>query len=249
MSERSHERLEELIAADALGGLDAADREAMVREMAEHGPDCPECIRLVSEYTEVAGRLALSLDPVALSRAADERLLVAARAEPPAGLTAPSAEPAGPIDLTERRRRGRRWLGAAAVAAALVLLAGFVGYSIAPRPSTQSEFAAFLASPSTRVVALQGKLGQLAVAFRPGQREAWIVGSNLPAQSNDRVYELWYSAPNSDAVNPSGTFVPQDGTVLQRTTVGSDVDLLAVSIEPPGGSRQPSTTPIFAAPT
>jgi hypothetical protein len=45
-SSRPHEDLEELIAAEALGGLDEATRAEMLRLMAEHGPDCAECVRL-----------------------------------------------------------------------------------------------------------------------------------------------------------------------------------------------------------
>jgi len=80
MSTRSHERLEELIAADAIGGLDDAERRAMLAEMAEHGPDCAECATLTAEYGEVAARLATALDPMPMSASAEERLLAAARA-------------------------------------------------------------------------------------------------------------------------------------------------------------------------
>jgi hypothetical protein len=249
---RSHERLEELIAADALAGLDDADREAMLREMAEHGPDCPECLRLVSEYSEVAGRLAISLDPLRLSAGFEDRLREAARAaRPPSAPEEPEVLPPGEARPVTAGGRGRRWwVTAAAVAAAVALLAGFVGYSLAPGQPQQAQFLTFLSQPSTKVVSLQGLPGQrISVALRPGATQAWVVASRLPTPPGDRVYELWFSRTGQDSVNPAGTFVPENGTALSRATLGNDVDLLAVTIEPPGGSPQPTMTPIFASPT
>ncbi len=43
---RDHSRIEELLSADALGGLGPEDLEALYREMNEHGPRLAECARL-----------------------------------------------------------------------------------------------------------------------------------------------------------------------------------------------------------
>jgi hypothetical protein len=59
---RDHFRIEELMAADALGGLDEDDRGTLARERAAHG-DCDECDRIEAGFGETAGRLAFSLDP------------------------------------------------------------------------------------------------------------------------------------------------------------------------------------------
>jgi len=59
---RDHERIEELLAADALGGLDPSDREELARLRAEHGA-CEECERLEAGFAETAGRLAFALEP------------------------------------------------------------------------------------------------------------------------------------------------------------------------------------------
>jgi anti-sigma-K factor RskA len=163
-----------------------------------------------------------------------------------------------PTDQTGPGRRSRRagagrtgrpwWVAAAAVAALVALIAGFVGYSLAPKASEQEQFLAFLAQPSARVVSLQGAPGErISVAIRPGASQAWVVASNLPTPSGRRVYELWFSRSGQDSVNPAGTFVPEEGSVLARATVDPNTDLLAVTIEPPGGSRQPTMKPIFAS--
>jgi anti-sigma-K factor RskA len=242
MSARSHERLEELIAADALGGLDDADHRELVAEMADHGPDCPDCARLVAEYGEVAALLATSLDPVPLSTGAEDRLRSAARET-----DAPAAEL--PAEAGHARRS--RWLALVAAAAIVAVVAGAVGYVIAPRSnSNQQAFADFVADPATRLVPLQGAPGQrLAVAVRPGDTAAWVVGTNLPDPTGDQVYELWFRETGTQQMQPGGTFVPDGGAVLAPATVGQDVDLLAVTVEPAGGSDAPTSDPIFVSST
>jgi hypothetical protein len=255
-TDRPHDRIEELVAADALDALDAAERARLVREMAEHGPDCPDCARLLAEYDEVAGWLALALEPVPLSGGAEERLLQAARGEPDSASgpleQAPSDGREEVLTLPERSARPaigrwRRWAAAASVAAVLAAVAGAVGWAMAPRgPATQSQFLAFVAAPGTRVATLAaGNSRSLAVAFHPGQREAWVVGTGLPDPEGGKVYELWYRTGTSTRMAPAGTFSPSDGTVVAKVEVGSSFDTLAVSVEPPGGSEQPTSAPIY----
>jgi anti-sigma-K factor RskA len=230
-----HEELEELIAADALYGLSELERRRMLQEMERHGEDCTECRRLVAEYTEVAASLALSVPASAMWKGAEDRLLEAMKGERPSGTG------------RSQVRRVRRWIAAAAVAAAIAVVGGAAGYMIAPRgPSADSRLIAFVSQQGTRVVAFPGKGNQqLAVAFRPGERESWVFGTNLPSLPAGKVYELWFQPATDAAVQPAGTFVPKDGTVVAPTSVGDTVVALAVSVEPSGGSQQPTTTPIY----
>jgi anti-sigma-K factor RskA len=228
-----HDELEALIAADALGGLEEESRREMLRLMAEHGPDCAECIRLTVQYAEVAGNLALVVDPAALSPEAEESLIRAAR------------------QIRTRPGRTRRWVTAAVAAAVLAVVSGTVGYSLAPdlrgRPS---EFLAFASQPGSEVVAFPASGGQqLAVIFNRDSRRGWVFGTNLRQPEGEQVYELWFSSSTSEGVEPAGTFLPEDGLVLAPVTVGVDPDLLAVSVEPPGGSPRPTSDPIFVAET
>ena len=66
----------------------------------------------------------------------------------------------------------------------------------------------------------------------------------MPELPDDRVYELWFQDPSAE-LHPAGVFVPKDGTVAVQTTLAESFQALAVSIEPSGGSPQPTTTPIF----
>ena len=247
-----HDELEELIVADALDGLSELEHRRMVQEMERHGPDCQDCNRLVAEYAEVASRLAFSVPPAQMSAGAEDRLLRAAMSEAPAAESITGPIPVEPTDKPGRRTvsRLRRFVAAASVAAALVLLGGIAGRLIAPRnPGANAGLIAFISQPGARVVPLDSTPGQptgqqLAVAFRPGARDAWVFG-NLPALPDDKVYELWYQPAPSATVQPAGVFLPRDGTVTAHTTLGESFVALAVSIEPAGGSPQPTSDPIF----
>ncbi len=221
-----HDELETLVAADALDGLEDAEQERLARLMAGHGPDCAECRRLVTEYTEVAGRIGLLLEPEPLSVGAEDALVAAARAQHPSG--------------AEARRGGRhtrRWIAAAvAVAAAVAIVAGIVGYALAPN------------QPGLRTVTLQGTVpGRVTLVYQPGLSDAVLVAAGLKDPGEGKVYELWYQPSAGARMRPAGVFNPTDGSAVTPATVGSSFVVVAVTIEPgPDGSPQPTSTPIFA---
>jgi hypothetical protein len=227
---RPHEELEVLIAADALDGLDQADHEHMIQLMDEHGPDCLECRRLNAEYREVAGAIALVVDPVPMSAGAEDALVRAA--------TGGSGQEPGPVVARRRIGPARRWVAVAAIAAAIAVLAGVIGYNLAPGPA------------GIRTLALGGTIpGQLTLVYQPGHKEARLVGAGLDDPGAGKVYELWYQpSPNAKMV-PAGVFTPRNGSVQGApVTVGPSFELVAVTIEPgPDGSPQPTSQPILSA--
>lgn len=243
--DRSHELIEELIAADVLDGLDELDRRRLEREMQSHGSDCEECDRLIAEYAEVAARLAISLDPAPASTEAEERVMALVRdfeetgAEP---FVEDRERPTAP-----RRTTRRRWIALVAVAAAFAVLGGLVGRAL-PRtaPKLDQRFLAFAARPGTRFIAFPPKDGEtLAVAVNAGAPGGWIVGSGLPGLADGKVYELWYLPEANGTLTPAGTFVASKGRVVSPVSVGSSFVALAVSIEPQGGSTTPTLPPVF----
>lgn len=74
---------------------------------------------------------------------------------------------------------------------------------------------------------------------------AVFVGSGLPAVSSDRTYQLWVidaSGPRS-----AGVFRPDEaGRATLATTRLGDANAIAVTLEPAGGSDQPTTEPLVA---
>jgi len=232
MSEqRPHDEIEELIAADALDGLDETGRRELARLGAEHGPDCAQCLLLESEYGEVASQLATVVEPLPLSSGAEEALIEAARA--------PSGEREEParrrLRLIPGGRRVQRMVAAVAVAAAIALLGGLAGYSIAPKPA-----------PLATVTYRSGKQ-RLTSVYVKGQTQALAVGS-LPALEGSKVYELWYQPRAGANMVPAGTFVPRNGTVVAPVELGESFVAVAMSVEPAGGRPQPTPTPIFVTP-
>jgi anti-sigma-K factor RskA len=238
---RGHDLIEELVVADALGGLDEAGRRNLDRELAMHGPDCAQCRALVAEYREVAGRLAFALDPAPLSAGAEDRLLEAAREARPRSAPGGVGSRGRLASVRPGRRSGsegsaRRWVATAAVAAGLAVLGGFAGFRLAPK------------SGDLRAVAFAPQGGQqLAVIYEPGASHAFVVGANLPAPPAGKTYELWYQPATGAPMRPAGTFEPTDGRVVARADVGTEFVALAVSVEPDGGSPHPTTDPVFVA--
>jgi len=121
-----HERIEELLALEALDALELEGEEALAREVEAHGPDCEACAVLRREYRNAAGRLPFALDPVAVRDELGEDILKAGR---PVLL----ARPAGPL-----RGRRLRALFVAAAAAAFAALGAVGGYVLAPRQDTEA---------------------------------------------------------------------------------------------------------------
>ena len=232
MSGLSHEQIEQLLASDSLDGLDEAGRRELARQRLEHGPDCVECLRLESAYRDVASQLATLPEPLPLSAGAEDALIAAARA------------PAGQVGETDQRRlrvipggrRLQRAVAAFAVAAAIALLGGLAGYGLAPK-----------SSPLATVSYRSGDQ-QLTIVYVKGQMRALAIGSNIPNLEGGKVYELWYQPSRGADMVPAGTFVPKNGAVAAPVTLGTSVVAIAMSVEPPGGSTQPTTPPIFVKP-
>ena len=72
----------------------------------------------------------------------------------------------------------------------------------------------------------------------------------LPALPRGKVYETWTLARGAKAMAPSVTFVPnQSGiTLVPLPEDATDLTAVALSVEPEGGSRQPTTKPAFVQP-
>lgn len=226
---RDHIRIEELYATGALGSLEPGDAAELERAVSAHGNDCPECIRLRDEYAEVGGLLAFALDPTEIPEGMDDRILRRAR-------------------FGQRLRIPRR-VAAGLAAAALLSVGGLGGYLLAPRmvPGL-SEAAAYLSQPGARIASLEGSgRGNLVMAFHPGRRDSYLIGSDLAPAPEGDVYELWLMS-GSD-LRPAGVFEPERDVVVLRVTSNlSNVSQVAVTLERAPGARSPTTEPIFAAP-
>jgi anti-sigma-K factor RskA len=109
--------------------------------------------------------------------------------------------------------------------------------------------AAFVSDPATRVAHLSGTgTGNLSIAYQPGRRSAYLIGSGVPAAPSDKVYELWRFGPSGSPV-PSGTFEASGKIVVLRVAADLSKDKqVAITVERAPGAKQPTTSPIFTAP-
>jgi anti-sigma-K factor RskA len=227
---RDHALIDELLAARALDGLDEADAALLERELAAHG-DCEECRRLEVEHLEVAGMLALSLDPRPVSDAMVERILADGRTGAAAAAT--------PAVLAVRRpARVGRWQAAFGVAAAVALVLAFV---LATRPGGEPTL------PGQLVVAFEGAApGEVALAYTPGEPGALVWATGLPDPGQGHVYEVWM-IENERPVR-GACLTPEEGAVAAYLDADlSSGPLMAVTVESSECPDAPTTDPVYTA--
>ena len=239
-----HERIEELLAVRALGGLDGDDEAELERALAGHGSDCLECERMRAELGEVAGRLAFALDPAGVPEWMEDHVVARALGDGKP-LVSVGGSPARPIAPAARSARGAgRWRALVGIAAAFALFVG--GWLLrdvtAPEPEQPAA-----ALEGTQVVTFEGESGTLAVAFRPGEAGVYILGSDLPAPPEGKVYEVWMIQDSTPVPGPC--LVPEaDGSLF--TYVDAELgttDRMAVTVEPSSCPDAPTGDPILTA--
>ena len=78
----------------------------------------------------------------------------------------------------------------------------------------------------------------------------YLALASLPPLPRGKVYQAWTLARGAKAVAPSVTFSPsQTGiTLVPIPEDAGNMAAVAVSVEPEGGSRQPTTKPAFVQP-
>ena len=258
-----NESLHLLTGAYAVGALDPAE----LAEFEAHLADCPECPAEVRGLLGTAARLASAeavepparLKPAVMARIATTRQqppLETARAEESGEATAPAAPALGGV-VVPMRRPGWSWGQKALAAAAAVLAVVSIGLSalLAQSSATRQQLDAqqqtitrvLTASDARTLAGPVAGGGRGAVVVSPSLGTTVFVASQLPAAPSGHTYELWYLGADGSAV-PAGTFVPgADGhaaTVL--TGAPGQAAAVGMTVEPAGGSPQPTTTPILA---
>jgi anti-sigma-K factor RskA len=210
--------LHELVAAYALNALDDDDRAAFE----EHLAGCPQCTAQLAELRDAAAALAYVPDTVAPPAALRSRILETARAERPNVV---------PLRPRTTRTWGLGAVAAVAVAAAVALAA----WNVSLHNSLNDA-----RSASSKIVGLKGAEGNLAVASS-GSAALFVCGiGTAPA---GKTYEAWVITRGK--ATRAGQFQggPRCVAVPLARTV-PDGSAVAVTVEPAGGSDQPTSTPI-----
>lgn len=118
-----------------------------------------------------------------------------------------------------------QWLAYAFAAACLLLAIGFAGITVQQ----------------------QGVINTLA---RASGHRIYVVAHGLPPLPSGKVYQMWTLAKGATNVEPSVTFVPDSaGNALIPVSANpSTTAEAAISVEPLGGSKQPTSKPIVVIP-
>jgi anti-sigma-K factor RskA len=244
------------LAAYALDAVDAEERAAIERALAESDELRDEA----DTYAETATRLADLAEPIAPPRDLRERLMAQldttpqvapdAAVEPaPAPAPAPAVVPApGPAESAARRRWFQR-PGAiiGATAAAILLIAGAVIGIGWPGPNgwgAQREMIAISEAPDAQTTTLEAAGGgEVTLVSSAAQGRSVVIAEGLADVGSDHTYELWYIDDSGAA--SAGTF-DTSGAETWRVLEGAFAPGVAVgvTVEPAGGSPQPTTEPI-----
>ena len=165
-----------------------------------------------------------------------------------------SAEPAVVVPL---RPRGSFRLLAAAAAVLAVVALGLSGWVIGLRQENSSLTAAGAAvtrvvtAPDARTVSgsLEGQPGRGAVIVSPSVGSAVFLGDDLAGLPSDRTYQLWLIGADGSA-SSAGTFTsgPDGRVAVTLTGPLESTAAVGLTVEPSGGSTQPTTQPVLALP-
>ncbi|HET7689197.1 MAG TPA: anti-sigma factor [Nocardioidaceae bacterium] len=219
-----------LSGAYALDAIEHDEREAFEAHLSE----CEACREEVAALRKAAVEL---VTPVAPPAGLRERVLAAAEQTPqlPPLTTRPDAPAAAP-----RRLRFSRMLAAAAAVVALAG-GGYLAHDVINGDEPPALTAAdVFASADARVqnIALDG--GQVRVAVSRKLDRIAVDGADMPPPPANHAYQLWL-VQGSSATSLS---VMEGGATTAVDEIPED-GVLAVTVEPSGGSEQPTTDPIL----
>ncbi|WP_406836632.1 anti-sigma factor domain-containing protein [Streptomyces sp. AHU1] len=249
--------LHSLAAPYALDALEGDER----RRFERHLKGCDRCAEEVRALTEDAVRLAWST-AAAPPAALRERVLTAVRTTPQeqASVRMTPQERAardlpGVRAAHQSARAGAPWfrplfapLATATAAAALVVAALFAVQATQARDRLDQEraqareIAHVLAAPDARATAGRDARGRgIGVVASASERRAVVTLSGLGTPPDGRVRQLWLMRPNE---KPRSLGLFDGDTPLVADGLNPNATSLAVTVEPSGGSEQPTTSPV-----
>ncbi len=167
----------------------------------------------------------------------------------PAGApSAPGAEPDAGSNVVPIRRRRTAWFAAAA-AAAVIAIGGLAWSPWSDDTGNQTPLAQVAAAADAqRVGSTKGGV-TTEVVYSKQLGKAAISVKGLPPAPDGKTYQLWYVGAGG-TITSAGLFgVDADGSG-QALLAGqaAPTDKVAVSVEPAGGSTQPTTDPLVVLP-
>ena len=241
MSPMDDKSFEDLKDAYALGALPDDERATVEACLALH----PERQAEIDDMVGIAGLLALA--PLEQEPSADLRRKVMQVVE---------AEAAVPRAAESPTSSWFGWLGGfrnVALGAAAVLVVGLLSWNVLLQADVQDlrgqveEARSANEAQETREIALGGawaEQGARAEVTALKDDRAILVVEDMPSMPEDRTGQVWVI--HDDKPQPSGLLDPSGNMAATAiTTPLRGADAIAVTIEPAGGSDEPTSDPVL----
>jgi anti-sigma-K factor RskA len=255
MSEMNHERFEDLKDAYVLGALPEEERLSFEEYLAAH----PERQAEIDDLGGVAGLLAFSPQELEPSPELRRRVMEVVEAEPRRVRNRSTLARIG--DFLSVR--------SLALGAAALLVVGLLSWNVALQgqvedlqsqvQDAQGQVEDLQAQvedtrnqrqiQQTRTIELEGSWADQGVDAEVAsidKNQIILVAKNMPSVPEDRTCQIWVI--NNDVPKPSGLFQPdRNMTATPITHSISKADVIAVTVEPAGGSEKPTSDPVLLA--
>jgi len=206
-----------LTAGYALDALDEAEQRAYEQHLAR----CERCQAELAVFSSLAGALAFAAEPADAPPALRERILETARAE------RPNVVPLRP------RERTTRVVAIVAAVASIAAIVALVAWNVSLHNRLGGEQTA---------LALKGASGSVVVGANG--RGTLVVTALRPADPG-KTYEAWVIRDGK--ATPAGLFHGGKTSVVHLTKRVPSGAIIGITVEPAGGSQQPTTQPIVTS--
>jgi anti-sigma-K factor RskA len=228
-----------LSGAYAVDALDDPERVQFERHLAQCA-DCRAEVQSFRETTAIMTEAETDPAPPASLRASVLAGISQVRPFPP---ETAAVQTAGPVaTVVTLRRRTLPMLVAAAAVLVLITAGAFAWH---PWTSGQTTLAdQVLHAPDAVKITekIPGGHGELTLVRSASLKRAVMVGEDVPEPPSGKTYQLWLQEPGQGMV--SAGLMPDSH---QATLLSGDPTMAtaaAVSVEPAGGSKKPTTQPV-----
>jgi anti-sigma factor RsiW len=233
------EDLHVLTGSYVLDAISDIERE----EFERHLQHCPACEAEVRGMRETAARLALACAVTAPARMEQQVLAATYRTRQLPPLSADRPRRAAPRLVPRVPRRLAMLAVAASVAAAVALGITQLSAQHQLDHARDTAIARVVTAPDARVEAARTSAGgNVTVVTSAALREAVVSTSGMASLPSSRVYQVWVMSPSG--ARSAGLM---HGSSLLASSVRPG-DRIGITVEPAGGTTQPTTTPVAVLP-
>ncbi len=265
MPELTCAEVTELSGLYVLGALERAERDAVKLHLAT----CAEAHEEIASLGGVVPALAAMAEPLEAPPALKQRVMAAYerdQTKPWTMVTPNVGAPSTAVRSRGTRTEGQAWRlpgwaswGAAIAAVLVVAVVGVWAVGIQSRADRANQRAeqladavALLAEPGSSVAYVRGTGAAVSsaeirgFAVFPASGSGYMVMVGLPKASSTQTYQAWYLVDGHPSSAGLMTVEDDGYAVLSGVQQPAGTNLVAVTLEPAGGSSLPTSDPIAA---